>query len=164
MSNIHFHQLHLSYSSPKNTFIFFDYIFYCSNFIVKTMKCFLGSLHMNKSSSNCEKFLNWSLTAPIKKYRKIPNNFQKIPVWKYKAYTIPKNTGIPGFCKNTVPYRTGIKFLIPLGPAHCYHCNTKNQWFSRALSIECQKGQLLVVFLEYGNNGFLWLSTIDLTI
>ena len=35
---------------------------------------------------------------------------------KYKANTVPKNTGIPGFCKNTVPYRTGIKFLIPLGP------------------------------------------------
>ena len=35
---------------------------------------------------------------------------------KTKAYTVPKNTGIPGFCKNTVPYRTGIKFLIPLGP------------------------------------------------
>ena len=117
MSNIHFHQLHLSNSSPKNTFIFFDYIFNCSNFIVMTKKCFLGSLRINKSSSNCEKYLNWSLTAPIKKYRKIPNNFQKIPVWKYKAYTVQKNTGIPGFCKNTVPYRTGIKFLIPLGPA-----------------------------------------------
>ena len=36
--------------------------------------------------------------------------------WKYKVYTVPKNTGIPGFCKNTVPYRTGIKFLIPLEP------------------------------------------------
>ena len=35
---------------------------------------------------------------------------------KYKANTVPKNTGIPGFCKNTVPYRTGMKFLIPLGP------------------------------------------------
>ena len=92
--------------------------FNCSNFIVMTKKCFLGSLRINKSSSNCENFLNWSLIAPIKKYRKIPNNFQKIPVWKYKAYTVPKNTGIPGFCKNTVPYRTGIKFLIPLEPAH----------------------------------------------
>merc|ERR1711934_710942 len=30
---------------------------------------------------------------------------------------IVKNTGIPGFCKNTVPYRTGMKFLIPLGSA-----------------------------------------------
>ena len=48
--------------------------------------------------------------------KEIPNNFQRIPVWKYKAYTVPKNTGIPGFCKNTVPYRTGIKFLIPLEP------------------------------------------------
>ena len=36
---------------------------------------------------------------------------------KKKANTVPKNTGIPGFCKNTVPYRTGMKFLIPLGPA-----------------------------------------------
>ena len=62
------------------------------------------------------KILNWSLIAPIKKYRKIPNNFQRIPVWIYKAYTIPKNTGIPGFCNNTVSYRTRIKFLIPLGP------------------------------------------------
>ena len=35
---------------------------------------------------------------------------------KKKANTVPKNTGIPGFCKNTVPYRTGMKFLIPLGP------------------------------------------------
>ena len=36
--------------------------------------------------------------------------------FQHKAYTVPKNTGIPGFCKNTVPYRTGIKFLIPLEP------------------------------------------------
>ena len=59
----------------------------------------------------------WLLVAPIKKYRKIPNNFQKIPGWKYKDNTVPKNTGIPGFCKNTVPYRTGMKFLIQLGSA-----------------------------------------------
>ena len=45
------------------------------------------------------------------------NNFQKNLGPKYKANTVPKNTGKPGFCKNTVPYRTGIKFLIPLGPA-----------------------------------------------
>ena len=31
MSNIHFHQLHLPNSSPKNTFTFFDNIFNCSN-------------------------------------------------------------------------------------------------------------------------------------
>ena len=46
----------------------------------------------------------------------ISNNSQTIPGWKYKANTVPKNTGIPGFCKNTVPYRTRMKFLIPLGP------------------------------------------------
>ena len=45
-------------------------------------------------------------------------NFGDFLGWKYKVYTVPKNTGIPGFCKNTVPYRTGIKFLIPLGPVH----------------------------------------------
>ena len=118
VSSIHFHQLHFPNSSPKNTLTCFDNIFNCWNFIVKKKKCFWGSLHIYKSSSNCENFLNWSLIAPIKKYRKIPNNFQKIPVWKYKAYTVPKNTGIPGFCKNTVPYRTGIKFLIPLGPGY----------------------------------------------
>ena len=117
MSNIHFHQLHLPNLSPKNTFTFFDYISNCKNFIVMTKKCFLGTLRIYKISVNCEKCLNWSLIAPIKKYRNIPKNFQRIPVWKYKAYTVPKNTGIPGFCKNTVPYRTGIKFLIPLGPA-----------------------------------------------
>ena len=120
VSNIHFHQLHFPNSSPKNTLTCFDNIFNCWNFIVKKKKCFWGSLHIYKSSSNCENFLNWSLIAPIKKYRKIPNNFQKIPVWKYKVCTVPKNTGIPGFCKNTVPYRTGIKFLIPLGPAGEY--------------------------------------------
>ena len=62
----------------------------------------------------------WKISKSItnKKYQKVPNNFQKIPVRKYKAYTVPKNTGIPGFCENTVPYRTGIKFLIPLGPGH----------------------------------------------
>ena len=53
--------------------------------------------------------------------KEIPQNTEQFPkkilVWKYKAYTVPKNTGIPGFCKNTVPYRTGMKFLIPLGPA-----------------------------------------------
>ena len=58
MSNIHFHQLHLPNSSPKNTFTFFDNILNCSNFIVITKKCFLGSLRIYKSSSNCEKFLN----------------------------------------------------------------------------------------------------------
>ena len=42
---------------------------------------------------------------------------------KYKANTVPKNTGIPGFCKNTVPYRTGMKFLIPLGPELCVETN-----------------------------------------
>ena len=111
MSKSHFHQLHFSNSSPKNTLT-------CWNFIVKKKKCFWGSLHIYKSSSNCENCLSWSLIAPIKKYRKIPNNFQKILVWKYKVCTVPKNTGIPGFCKNTVPYRTGIKFLIPLEPGH----------------------------------------------
>ena len=35
---------------------------------------------------------------------------------KKKANTVPKNTGIPGFCKNIVPYCTGMKFLIPLEP------------------------------------------------
>ena len=48
--------------------------------------------------------------------KEIPQNTKQFPK-KYKAYTVPKNTGIPGFCINTVPYRTGIKFLIPLGPA-----------------------------------------------
>ena len=27
---------------------------------------------------------------------------------------------------------------------HCYHCNAKYQCFSKALSIECQKGQLFI--------------------
>ena len=40
--------------------------------------------------------------------KEIPQNTEQFPkkilVWKYKAYTVPKNTGIPGFCKNTVPY------------------------------------------------------------
>ena len=51
--------------------------------------------------------------APKKKKEE---KFPKYPGMKYKANTVPKNTGIPGFCKNTVPYRTGMKFLIPLGP------------------------------------------------
>ena len=65
----------------------------------------------------------WKLSKLItngtnKEKTKISNNSQTILIWKYKANTVPKNTGIPGFCKNTVPYRTGIKFLIPLEPAH----------------------------------------------
>lgn len=105
MSNIHFHQLHLPNSSPKNTFTFFDYISNCKNFIVMTKKCFLGTLRIYKISVNCEKCLNWSLIAPIKKYHKIPNNFQK-KSWYENIRLIPYRK-IPvyrDFAK--IPYRT----------------------------------------------------------
>ena len=59
--------------------------------------------------------------APKKK-KKNNEKFPKNPGMKYKANTVPKNTGIPGFCKNTVPYRSGMKFIIPLGPA----CDPRN--------------------------------------
>ena len=104
MSTVHFHQLPTTRPPkiPSLSLIIF---------LIAQM------LLWQKLKQLWKNFLNWSLIAPIKKYRTIS---KKIPVWKYKAYTVPKNTGIPGFCKNTVPYRTGIKFLIPLGPG----CNT----------------------------------------
>ena len=116
ISNIHFPQLHLTNSSPKNTFTFFDYISNCKNLLwwqrnVSWAPCVYTKsqsiVKMSKLITNCTN-------------KEIPQNTEQFPkkilVWKYKAYTVPKNTGIPGFCKNTVPYRTGMKFLIPLGP------------------------------------------------
>ena len=107
ISNIHFYQLHFPNSSPKNTLTCFDNIFNCWNFIVKKKKCFWGSLHIYKSSSNCENFLNWSLIAPIKKYRKIPNNFQKKT--RYENIRLVPYRKIPvyrDFAK--IPYRNKI--------------------------------------------------------
>ena len=123
MSNIHSHQLHFPNPSPKNTFTCFDNIFYCYNFIVRKKKCFLGSLHINKSSSNCEKFLNRSPIKNTKKYRTSSKkswyeNIRLIPYWKIPVYRdfakVPYRT-VP---YRTVPYRTGIKLFIPLGPGH----------------------------------------------
>ena len=102
ISNSYFLQLHLSNSSPKNTFTFFDYIFHCSNFILMRKKCFLGSLRINKSSSICENFLNWSLIAPKKKYQKYRTISKKSRYENIRLYRT-KNTGLLGFCKNTVP-------------------------------------------------------------
>ena len=94
--------IHLPNSSPKNTFTFFDYIFHCSNFILMRKKCLLGSLRINKSSSICENFLNWSLIAPKKKYQKYRTISKKSRYENIRLYRT-KNTGLLGFCKNTVP-------------------------------------------------------------
>ena len=44
---------------------------------------------------------------------KIPKDFPEIPGSKILGNPVPNNPGIPGFGK--IP---GLKFLIPLGPAH----------------------------------------------
>ena len=70
-------------------------------------------VYMQKPKQLSKLITNGSNKEKTKRIEQFPKN----PGIEYKANTVPKNTGIPGFCKNTVPYRTGMKFLIPLGPA-----------------------------------------------
>ena len=70
-------------------------------------------VYMQKTKQLSKLITNGSNKEKTKRIEQFPKN----PGIEYKANTVPKNTGIPGFCKNTVPYRTGMKFLIPLGPA-----------------------------------------------
>ena len=69
-------------------------------------------VYMQKPKQLSKLITNGSNKEKTKRIEQFPKN----PGIEYKANTVPKNTGIPGFCKNTVPYRTGMKFLIPLGP------------------------------------------------
>ena len=69
-------------------------------------------VYMQKPKQLSKLITNGSNKEKTKRIEQFPKN----PKIEYKANTVPKNTGIPGFCKNTVPYRTGMKFLIPLGP------------------------------------------------
>ena len=71
-------------------------------------------VYMQKPKQLSKLITNGSNKEKTKRIEQFPKN----PGIEYKANTVPKNTGIPGFCKNTVPYRTGMKFLIPLGPGH----------------------------------------------
>ena len=71
-------------------------------------------VYMQKPKQLSKLITNGSNKEKTKRIEQFPKN----PGIEYKANTVPKNTGIPGFCKNTVPYRTGMKFLIPLGPAY----------------------------------------------
>ena len=115
--------------------------------IVMTKKC-LGQLAYIQNPKQLWKIFKL-ITNCTKK--EIPNNFQKKTGWKYKANTVPKNTGIPGFCKNTVPYRTGIKFLIPLGPGAGARGRRCPPWLTAASpgpllwthSLLCPDGMLL---------------------
>ena len=50
--------------------------------------------------------------------------FGKIPGWKFQANPVPKNPGIPGFCKISSRKSQDWKFLIPLEPA----CGWKIFW------------------------------------
>ena len=94
------HWLHLFHFSPLMIM-----------FIVMTN--FGQLVYMQKPKQLSELITNGSNKEKTKRIEQFPKN----PGIEYKANTVPKNTGIPGFCKNTVPYRTGMKFLIPLGPA-----------------------------------------------
>ena len=74
-------------------------------------------VYMQKPKQLSKLITNGSNKEKTKRIEQFPKN----PGIEYKANTVPKNTGIPGFCKNTVPYRTGMKFLIPLGPVRSPH-------------------------------------------
>ena len=65
-----------------------------------------------------ENYPIWQANEAKMKIPKNPEIFSLIPGSKILENPVPKNPGIPGFGK--IPSRKipGLKFLIPLGPAH----------------------------------------------
>jgi len=94
-------------------------------------------VYMQKPKQLSKLITNGSNKEKTKRIEQFPKN----PGIEYKANTVPKNTGIPGFCKNTVPYRTGMKFLIPLGPAWSIRCHQEQSWRHPA-SYCCRKREI----------------------
>ena len=88
-------------------------------FIVMT-KFVLGQLAYIQKPKQFWKLFKLITNPPIKKKRKFSKISKKS--WDENVRLIPYRK-IPGFCKNTVPYSTGMKFLIPLEPAHHHSCH-----------------------------------------